>query len=65
MKATIFYRLKNYIEESYREMKKVTWPTTQETVWLSLAVILISLAVAAFLGALDFLFHWVIENYIL
>ena len=65
MKVTVFSRLKNYIEDSYREMKKVTWPTKEETAKLSIAVILISLAVAAFLGALDFIFHWLIENYIL
>jgi len=46
----------NYFKESYQEMKKVAWPTKQETTKHTLLVIGISLAVAAFLGAFDYLF---------
>jgi len=49
-------RLANYLRESYLELKKVVWPTKQETINHTLLVIGISLGVAAFLGALDFLF---------
>jgi len=38
-------------------MKKVTWPTKKETYNYTLLVISLSLAVAAFLGALDYLFN--------
>jgi preprotein translocase subunit SecE len=34
-------------------LKKVTWPTRQETQNLTLAVIAMTLAVAAFLGVVD------------
>ena len=37
-------------------MKKVTWPTKKETYNYTILVLGISLAVAAFLGALDFIF---------
>jgi preprotein translocase subunit SecE len=37
-------------------MKKVTWPTKKETYNYTILVIGISLAVAAFLGALDYIF---------
>lgn len=47
-------RLVRYILDSYAEMKKVTWPTPKETVRITIAVIAISLVVAAFLGAIDF-----------
>lgn len=37
-------------------MKKVTWPTKKETYNYTLLVIGISIAVALFLGLLDYLF---------
>ena len=49
-------KLTNYIKGSVEEMKKVTWPTKKETQNYTYLVIGISLAVAAFLGALDFIF---------
>ncbi|MFA6417124.1 MAG: preprotein translocase subunit SecE [Patescibacteria group bacterium] len=50
-------KLTNYIKESVSEMKKVTWPTKKETYNYTILVIGISLAVAVFLGALDFVFN--------
>jgi len=50
-------KLINYIKESISEMKKVTWPTKKETYSYTLMVVGISLAVAVFLGALDFIFN--------
>ncbi len=46
---------------SVEEMKKVTWPTKKETYSYTLLVISISLAVAAFLGALDYVFSFGLE----
>lgn len=46
----------NYIKASIEEMKKVTWPTKKETYNYALLVIGISLFVALFLGALDYIF---------
>ena len=54
-------KLTNYIKGSIEEMKKVTWPTKKETYNYTLLVIGISLAVAAFLGALDYVFNWGLE----
>lgn len=45
-----------YVKESMREMKKVTWPSKKEIKTYTSLVVAISLAVAAFLGALDFIF---------
>ena len=39
-------------------MKKVTWPTKKETYNYTLLVIGISLAIAAFLGVLDYIFNF-------
>ncbi|MDD5290857.1 MAG: preprotein translocase subunit SecE [Patescibacteria group bacterium] len=53
-------KLADYIKASVEEMKKVTWPTKKETYNYTLLVIGLSLAVAAFLGALDYLFNWLL-----
>ena len=45
----------NYFRESVTEIKKVTWPTRKEAFNHTLLVIGISLALAAFFGALDYL----------
>ncbi len=57
-------KLTNYFRDSYQELKKVVWPTKRETTNHTLVVIGISLGVAIFLGALDFLFTWILEKYI-
>lgn len=57
-------KLTNYLRDSYRELKKVVWPTKKETTNHTLLVIGISLGVAAFLGAFDFLFTWLFEKFV-
>ncbi|HCM82453.1 TPA: preprotein translocase subunit SecE [Patescibacteria group bacterium] len=42
-----------FIKEVQQELKKVTWPTRQETIKLTGVVIIISLIVAFFIGGLD------------
>lgn len=54
-------KLANYIKASIEEMKKVTWPTKKETYNYTLLVIGVSLAVAVFLGLLDYIFSWLLE----
>jgi len=45
-----------FLRETRDELKKVTWPTRQEVVRLTMVVIVVSLVVGLFLGALDFSF---------
>ncbi len=54
-------KLTNYIKGSIEEMRKVTWPSKKETKDYTLLVIGISIAVAGFLGAIDYLFSWGFE----
>jgi preprotein translocase subunit SecE len=49
-------RLGNYIRDTKAEMKHVSWPTQTQTVVYSALVILISIIVALFLGAFDYVF---------
>ncbi|OGZ41376.1 MAG: preprotein translocase subunit SecE [Candidatus Ryanbacteria bacterium RIFCSPHIGHO2_02_FULL_45_43] len=58
-------RLIAYIKESKREMVKVNWPTRRETFISTAIVIGISLGVAAFLGALDVFFQFLLRTFVL
>ena len=49
-------QIKNYFKEVKVEMSKVKWPTKNQTVNYTLVVIGASVVVAAFLGALDYIF---------
>jgi len=42
-----------FFAEARTELKKVTWPTRQETIKLTMIVVLISSLVALFIGGLD------------
>jgi preprotein translocase subunit SecE len=46
----------NYIKEVIAESKLVTWPTRKQTAYFTIAVLAISIIVAYYLGALDYLF---------
>ncbi|MBI1919237.1 preprotein translocase subunit SecE [Candidatus Microgenomates bacterium] len=45
-----------FLKEVRSELTKVIWPTPAEVIRLTWLVILISLAVGLFIGALDFIF---------
>lgn len=47
----------SYLQESKEELQKVTWPSQKETIRYSVIVIAISVAVAAYFGAVD----WVLK----
>jgi preprotein translocase subunit SecE len=55
-------RLVQYFIDSKAELKKVTWPSKQETAKASLLVIIISLLTAVFLGAVDFALNLGLEK---
>lgn len=52
----MFTAIKNYLVGSIVEMKKVSWPTKQQTISYSLLVIGLSLGMAVFFTALDYVF---------
>lgn len=55
----------SFLNEARLELKKVNWPTRHETVRYTIAVIAMSLLVAAFLGGLDVLFTYVLNTFVL
>ncbi|MCR4275223.1 MAG: preprotein translocase subunit SecE [Candidatus Wolfebacteria bacterium] len=58
-------RLKNYLQESWIELKRVNWPTRKESINLTLAVIVFSIIIMVFLGALDGIFGYLIKVFVL
>lgn len=46
----------SFLKETRGEFLKITWPTRQEAVRLSITVIIVSLVIGAFVGGLDFVF---------
>jgi preprotein translocase subunit SecE len=60
-----FIKITDFLKEVKAELKKVTWPTRQETIRYTLMVILISLGVAFFLGFGDFIFSWLLNKFII
>ncbi len=54
-------RVLAYLKGSKEELKKVSWPQKKTVINHTIAVIIISVLVALFLGALDFLFSWLVK----
>lgn len=61
----IFSRISNFFKEVKQELKKVTWPTRQETIKYTVIVIVVSLGVALFLGMADFVFVRLINKFLI
>ncbi len=61
----MFERIITYLKEARLELKKVSWPKRQETIRYTVAVIVMSLALAAFLGGLDFGFTYLLQKFVL
>jgi len=54
-----------FFKEAKMEMKKVNWLTKRETIRYTLIVIGISVAVAIYLGSLDFIFTTILSRFVL
>ena len=58
-------KIVTFLKEVRLETKKVNWPSRKETIKYTLIIVGVSLAVAAFLGGLDFIFTTIINKFIL
>ncbi len=56
-------KIRNFFQEVKTEMRKVNWPTKEETVKYTTVVIGATVIVALYLGALDALFFWLLETF--
>ena len=58
-------RFVQYLKDTQSELKHVSWPTRRQALLFTILVVVISLVVAAYLGALDTLFTYIVETYVL
>ena len=47
------------------ELRKVVWPTREDTLHLTVVVVLVTIAMGAVLGGIDIGFGWLIDNTLL
>lgn len=58
-------KLVAFLKDVKIELARVSWPTRKQTIQYTLAVIIMSVAVAAFLGAWDAVFGFVLNRVLL
>ncbi len=51
-----------WAEDIVSELRKVTWPTREETWNLTVVVLIVAAAFGFFLGGVDMFFNWAIDN---
>jgi preprotein translocase subunit SecE len=50
------FQLFRYFQEVLAELKKVTWPTREQTIEKTSLVIVVSVLVGAYIGVLDYIY---------
>jgi len=61
----VFARILGYLKGTRQELRHVNWPSRRETLRFTFIVIGVSAVVAAFLGLLDILFQYLLNNFVL
>ncbi len=51
-----------FVADVVAELRKVTWPSFQETRYLTIVVAIVAVLMGLFLGAVDLVFGWAIER---
>ena len=70
-KRTPFYlkpvprAVRKFFGDIVSELKKVTWPTREETLRLTVAVVVVSVAIGLALGGIDIGFNWIVDHSLL
>ena len=62
--VNLFQKIKGFFREVKTEMKKINWPTRQESIRYALIVVGASIVMAIFLGGLDFIFIAILDRFI-
>ena len=55
----------SFFAEARAEFSKINWPTAQETIRMTTVVVVLSISIAAFLGAVDYGLLYVLNSYLL
>ena len=64
-RSSVFPSFPRFITDIINELRKVTWPSRQDTVHLTVVVLFVALLVGAALGGIDIGFGWLIDNTLL
>ena len=64
VKIKIMNKITQFLREVKQELRKVTWPTKEDTLRYSLMVVIASLIVAAYLGGLDYIVANTLERFV-
>jgi preprotein translocase subunit SecE len=57
--------LREYLVESQFEMRKVVWPTRDETLRTTLVIIIVVIILSLLLGLIDVILKWVVLDHLL
>ena len=57
-------KVSSFFAGAWSEMKKITWPTRQETVKYTLTVIVLCVLLAVFLGLFDLLYMYLLGKFV-
>jgi len=58
-------RVKSFLKEVFLEIRKINWLTRRDLLRYTIIVIGVAVAVAIFLGGLDFIFTTIVKKFIL
>jgi preprotein translocase subunit SecE len=59
------HALRDFLSESLFELRKVVWPTRQETVQTTLVIMLVVVVLSILLGLIDLFLNWAILQHLL
>ncbi|MBI2724306.1 MAG: preprotein translocase subunit SecE [Chloroflexi bacterium] len=54
-----------FVRDIFSELRKVTWPTREETLRLTVAVLAVSITIGMLLGGVDIGLNWVVDRTLL
>ena len=57
--------IRKFFGDIISELRKVTWPTREETTRLTVAVVVVALSIGLVLGGIDIGFNWVVDHTLL
>lgn len=60
----LFEKFYFFLRDVIKEVKKINWPTKEETIRYTIIVVGISLGVAIYLGGFDAIFNYLITKFI-
>lgn len=58
-------KAREYVRESQFEMRKVVWPTREETIRTTIVVAIVVVIISALLGVIDIILKWAILDTLL